>query len=453
MAGKFDGKAIEDGTITQKLFNSELNDELLGGGMLIFSASFQDYANSFVKSTETLTITGSGFDSDANLYVDGELCENITVTDGTTITFDLPNLEVRNFTTRPYFVTIQNPNGATAQIPWRVNRIPSYLSSKTTGYVTANSRIDKFPFASSTTATNIGNLSQSRVRVASSSSSTHGYSSGGTPPTRNTIDKFPFVSDANATDVGDLTQGRYGAVGQSSDTHGYCSGGSSPTQPRTPNGFANGIEKIPFASDSNSVLVSNLGGTSDASGHSSLTHGYHVGGTYASPTRAPNNTTSNVTGHTNTGYKFPFANDHESTIATSSYFQSSPQFAPTQYTIAATYWVKAEHVGFSSLNEGWIVGGEGKNTPGGPTSPHTVILNRIERFPFASDNPSVDLGTFYTIKNAAGVNSMTHGHVCGGINGPSFVTSITRFSFADGSSAGDLGNLSATPAVGSGFNV
>ena len=33
------------------------------------------------------------------------------------------------------------------------------------------------------------------------------------PPAINTIDKFPFATDTNATDVGDLTQGRYSLAG------------------------------------------------------------------------------------------------------------------------------------------------------------------------------------------------------------------------------------------------
>jgi hypothetical protein len=37
--------------------------------------------------------------------------------------------------------------------------------------------------------------------------SVSGYTSGGSP-TSNVIDKFPFASDTNATDVGDLVQAR-----------------------------------------------------------------------------------------------------------------------------------------------------------------------------------------------------------------------------------------------------
>ena len=58
--------------------------------------------------------------------------------------------------------------------------------------------------------------------------SSHGYTSGGTTPVemRNTIDKFPFTSDTSATDVGDLSKDRWRSAGQSSSTNGYVSGGN-----------------------------------------------------------------------------------------------------------------------------------------------------------------------------------------------------------------------------------
>jgi hypothetical protein len=45
-----------------------------------------------------------------------------------------------------------------------------------------------------------------------------GYTSGGfSPPGNlNTIDKFPFATDTNATDVGDITAQQRGPTGQSS---------------------------------------------------------------------------------------------------------------------------------------------------------------------------------------------------------------------------------------------
>jgi hypothetical protein len=77
------------------------------------------------------------------------------------------------------------------------------------------------------------------------SSTTHGYSSGGyIPPSPrvNTIDKFPFASDTNATDVGDLIVARKSMTGQSSTASGYVSGGYGGS----PVASSNVIDKFPF---------------------------------------------------------------------------------------------------------------------------------------------------------------------------------------------------------------
>jgi hypothetical protein len=116
--------------------------------------------------------------------------------------------------------------------------------------------IDKFPFASDTNASDVGNLTVSRRFVGGTNSETEGYTSGGYNPNGtfyNTIDKFPFASDANATDVGDLTEVKYGPVGQSSTTSGYGSGGAGP-----PFNASNVIQKFPFASDANATDVGDL---------------------------------------------------------------------------------------------------------------------------------------------------------------------------------------------------
>ena len=88
-----------------------------------------------------------------------------------------------------------------------------------------------------------------------------GYTSGGlSPAVTNTIDKFPFAADGNATDVGDLTVSRLGPAGQSSTESGYASGGSGNPIPDI-------IEKFPFATDANATDVGDLTqGRNDARG-------------------------------------------------------------------------------------------------------------------------------------------------------------------------------------------
>ena len=73
--------------------------------------------------------------------------------------------------------------------------------------------IDKFPFATNTNATDVGDLTAVKYNGSGQSSTSFGYHSGGAPPTLNVIEKFPFAVDSNSSDVGDLTQGRYDNMG------------------------------------------------------------------------------------------------------------------------------------------------------------------------------------------------------------------------------------------------
>ena len=118
--------------------------------------------------------------------------------------------------------------------------------------------IDKFPFATDANATLVGDLTEARRVGAGTYSTTHGHSSGGGHPATptlysNVIDRFPFASDTNASDVGDLTQARRTTgTGSSSTTHGYTAGGAdSPT-------YGNIIDKFLFAASANATDVGDL---------------------------------------------------------------------------------------------------------------------------------------------------------------------------------------------------
>lgn len=163
--------------------------------------------------------------------------------------------------------------------------------------------IDKFPFASDASATDVGDLTVARGGGSGTVSSTSGYTGGSGPPTGNVIDKFPFATNANATDVGDLSQGRYGPAGQSSTTNGYSSGGGR----NVPVTYVNTIDKFPFASDANATDVGDLSQPRRyPGGISSTASGYSSGGGHPPPPpSAP--TGGNVID------KFPFATDANAT--------------------------------------------------------------------------------------------------------------------------------------------
>jgi hypothetical protein len=131
--------------------------------------------------------------------------------------------------------------------------VSGYLSGGATAGPTQVNTIDKFPFATNSNATDVGDISAARRNVGGTSSSTNGYTSGGinvSDSNTNIIDKFPFATDTNATDVGDLTQSRYGIAGVSSLSSGYSAGGGP--------GSINTIDKFPFATDTNATDVGDV---------------------------------------------------------------------------------------------------------------------------------------------------------------------------------------------------
>jgi hypothetical protein len=142
--------------------------------------------------------------------------------------------------------------------------------------------IQKVAFASAEAdSTDVANLTLARDKAGGATAFTqqYGYCYGGhhtTPTSTNVIDKYPFASDSDATDVGDLTESMvYYTGGSNSLTHGYRAGGYV----NTPNGGSEVIDNWPFASDTNASDVGNLLSVylHVGAGFSSPTHGYTFG--------------------------------------------------------------------------------------------------------------------------------------------------------------------------------
>ena len=107
----------------------------------------------------------------------------------------------------------------------------SGYSSATHGYIAGGhlqvsqvtvDTIQKYTTSADINATDVGDLSEAIGTPKGSSSVTHGYRMGGNNPSpasseysSERIDKFPFATDSNATDVGDLLQARRYIGGQS----------------------------------------------------------------------------------------------------------------------------------------------------------------------------------------------------------------------------------------------
>ena len=148
--------------------------------------------------------------------------------------------------------------------------------------------VQRFPFASSITTTDVGHFSSNNIqRHAGVSSTTHGYTMGGKPSASygDEIYKFNFSASITSSDIGNLTQARQELCGQSSSTHGYATGGyhNSPS-PNQTNGIWNTIDKVAFASDGDATDVGDLpsqGGAfrqRSSNANESTTNGYCSGG-------------------------------------------------------------------------------------------------------------------------------------------------------------------------------
>ena len=326
------------------------------------------------------------------------ITESLIYEETFTVTNTIDNLPTSYFT--DYFATPYVFQGSTSGYASGGEGAPS-------SPYTMSNVIDKFPFASDANATDVGDLTQARIRLTGQSSKNHGYASGGTgqppysnPYASNIIDKFSFSSDANATDVGDLTQGRKSIAGQSSSTHGYVSGGSHTT-----NDYNNVIDKFSVSSDGNATDVGDLTVARGGTGQSSTSDGYTSGAS-----TPPTDPLSNVID------KFPFASDANAT--------DYGDLTEARHTLSSN----------SSSSNGYTTGGFS------PTA-----RNTIEKFPFASSANAADVGDLTQGRGAmSGQNSTSNGYVSGGTPASGKLDIIEKYPFASDANAADVGDLTHT---------
>lgn len=261
--------------------------------------------------------------------------------------------------------------------------------------------IDKYPFSADANATDVGDLTYARYGSSGANSSTHGYAAGGRTPTyTNGIEKFPFAADGNASDVGDLTAIRAMQAGASSSENGYASGGLS--------GYSNTIFKISFATDGNSTDTGDLTSVRGyVAGVSSDDNGFVLGG------RSPGYLTSTD--------KFSFASDGNATSSGSLHPTAGRGYLNDQGQNSSTY--------------GYLSGGR-----------YPTYTDDIQKMPFASESPFALVGTLLT--NWAfnnGQSSTDNGYVTGGystVNGWAAGVTIQKFPFASDANSTDVGDLS-----------
>ena len=269
--------------------------------------------------------------------------------------------------------------------------------------------IQKYSFTSDGNSTDIGDLTQITHTGAGQSSSTYGHASGGwAPGYTNVINKFPFSEDTNASDAGDLTVARSQVAGSSSSTYGYTTGGYTG-----PPGYVNIIDKYSFTTYSNATDVGDL----------DYNKYQHAGVTY-----------TNISGYTVAGQldmtsilKFSMVSDgNSSDVGTVSNGN------------------RIGGGGTSSDTHGYLHGG---NAP----SDFPAYSNYIEKFPFASDGVTTDVGNMSSLNNNArgGSSSTDYGYIAG-FRDPSgsaaIGNAIEKYSFASDGNSTDVGDL-AVPNI------
>jgi hypothetical protein len=139
-----------------------------------------------------------------------------------------------------------------------------------TSSTSKSNRIEKFPFSSDTNASYTADLVIKTFGYCGVSNNTHGFVCGGAggipyPATNrlSDIQRFPFASDSNASLVGDLSEETNDSTGVSGTDSGYSCSGTTPSY----NLSSFRITKFPYASVNTNTFVGNLpSATEGASG-------------------------------------------------------------------------------------------------------------------------------------------------------------------------------------------
>ena len=273
---------------------------------------------------------------------------------------------------------------------------------------------DKYSYATDGNAVQVANIAISNYAAYGCQSSTVGYVMAGTPAGGRTVQKYTFASNASAS-LGTshlLVSHSTGCVATNSSTYAYCMGGATTPAVAIDN------EKMAFSSE---AAFANVGDCYDAnlghslghgSGHASYTHGYRAGGHTDGPSSQ----------QTDKIEKFTFAADANSTLVAS-----------------MGRGIDTGISGASSITHGYMMGGHGAGQ------------TEIDKFPFATDSASVDVGDLHTGEAySSGTSSLTHGYMAGG--GHPQINNIQKISFSADGNATDVGDIINAKAYCMGYH-
>lgn len=311
--------------------------------------------------------------------------------------------------------------------------------------ISSNTVIDNFNAGSFANVTFASGANLTITSIDTFQGTVAGYAASGDNPGTEQfiIDKYSFASSANATDVGRLSSPARASFGQSSTISGYASGGGVSTQ----------IQKFPFATDTNAVLLNSrlVEGKRFGASHSSSLSAYCAGG-------FPN---------TNTIQKFSFSIDTNNATDVGDLSNIFTSAAPAQSSTTAyvqagytnpplVYHNTVEKYPFSTDTNASVISGLklGRNVSGAgggmgvSSTTHGYnygggSTNTIEKFPFSTESGMSDVGDLDVARNdAVGTSYTTHGYVHSGVSTPAVSAVIIRFPFSTDTNASSVGNLS-----------
>lgn len=105
----------------------------------------------------------------------------------------------------------------------------------------------------------------------------------------------------------------------------------------------------------------------------------------------------------------------------------------------------SNYVGYSSSTDGYTYGGE--------TAPNGAVMLKTDKFSFASDTDSTDLGSVNSVQYIGGCQSSDSGFLMGGRNPPtSYLTTIRKFAFASDTTLSDHSDLNTGVSGATGVN-
>jgi hypothetical protein len=276
----------------------------------------------------------------------------------------------------------------------------------------AYNTIEKFSFTSDGNGTDHGDLTRICMHSAGASSSTDGYSMAGqgfapTPNYNKIVDKFSFASNTTASSHGTLTLERYGITGLHSSTHAFAAGvyNNVPSHGTK----TNILDKVAFASNTSGIDHGDLMAVSTyrvTNGQCSDTHGHITGGIEgAASTTIEKFAFASNTLSVDSGQDLTISSSQMTTASSTTHGYNVGGYAGGTYTDKIGKWAFASSANATDVGDlvvaMSVMAGHSSTTHGYKSGGSNHLLSpanqdNIEKFSFSSGGNATDVGNLPT---------------------------------------------------------